>query len=582
MANKSAFLNWKKIQSEPSGDDIGEALRCEVRDALWLLARQWQLGEFKAEDAGMAAFANVTAHSSPLQRFASAGQLAQAISIDTPLNAAVERIAPAFDLNWRIETGRKWRSMLQKAGKAAAWESFRQNPLLQFKSTLPAFEPENEEILAAGHEPYAQMLAACAGGRAIDGRRLFENLGKQKASDFLASPDAVVDELGKKWVAWVRDQLLPSQTCWDAERLEYRFESAAAVPNNGSLCLDTPEYNGQSLGWPDFVKSAGNPDLKKDLNPTTVAEHRRTFIPARVSFPGMPRARWWEMEDSTIDLSNIKAAKTDTGALLLTEFCLLYSNDWLVVPLSVPTGHLTRVRNIKVTDVFGVQSVVNSVYSAPSSKKWELFQLDHNATSDSWLYVPPVADTRIQSPPIEEVYFLRDEMANMVWAVEKTTPNGLGDGIDGQTVAQQLEDLLLALAPVPQTPLEAAQQNDASLKYTLGTSVRPNWIPFIPFRPDPLKPDMVLRRAAMPRLIEGQTPTRIRPRTQILRNSSQTTARYDIQEEEIPVMGVTIRQVWRRARWFDGRIVTWLAREKILGKHTENSGLQFDQIVQKD
>jgi hypothetical protein len=92
---------------------------------------------------------------------------------------------------------------------------------------------------------------------------------------------------------------------------------------------------------------------------------------------------------------------------------------------------------------------------------------------------------------------------------------------------------------------------------------------------------MVLRRAAMPRLIDGQTPTRIRPRTQLLRTSANNGNRYDVQEEEIPVTGITLRTVWRRARGFDGRTVTWLAYEKLLGRHLTGSGLQFDQTVDK-
>ena len=33
-------------------DDFDRALRAEVRDALWMLTRQWQLGEFRGDDAG--------------------------------------------------------------------------------------------------------------------------------------------------------------------------------------------------------------------------------------------------------------------------------------------------------------------------------------------------------------------------------------------------------------------------------------------------------------------------------------------------------------------------------------------------
>jgi hypothetical protein len=117
--------------------------------------------------------------------------------------------------------------------------------------------------------------------------------------------------------------------------------------------------------------------------------------------------------------------------------------------------------------------------------------------------------------------------------------------------------------------------------YAIGNTVPPHWIPFIPFRPNENKPDILLRRAAMPRIFEGvENATRIRPRTSLIKNNSPNgePRRLDIQEEEIPVTGITLKTYWRRARWLDGTIITWLAREKRLGKASEVSGLQFDVL----
>ena len=38
------------VQPDPVIDD--RALRAEVRDPLWMLTRQWQMGEFQGDDAG--------------------------------------------------------------------------------------------------------------------------------------------------------------------------------------------------------------------------------------------------------------------------------------------------------------------------------------------------------------------------------------------------------------------------------------------------------------------------------------------------------------------------------------------------
>ena len=43
---------WNRLEGRPRTTDFARALRAEVRDPLWLLARQWQLGEFRATDGG--------------------------------------------------------------------------------------------------------------------------------------------------------------------------------------------------------------------------------------------------------------------------------------------------------------------------------------------------------------------------------------------------------------------------------------------------------------------------------------------------------------------------------------------------
>ncbi|GAA3169596.1 hypothetical protein [Nonomuraea salmonea] len=45
---------WNRIEGRPRTAAFDRALRAEVRDPLWLLTRQWQLGEFRGSDAGTA------------------------------------------------------------------------------------------------------------------------------------------------------------------------------------------------------------------------------------------------------------------------------------------------------------------------------------------------------------------------------------------------------------------------------------------------------------------------------------------------------------------------------------------------
>ena len=43
---------WNRLEGRPRAEKFDRALRAEVRDALWMLTRQWQIGEFHGDDAG--------------------------------------------------------------------------------------------------------------------------------------------------------------------------------------------------------------------------------------------------------------------------------------------------------------------------------------------------------------------------------------------------------------------------------------------------------------------------------------------------------------------------------------------------
>ena len=157
-------------------------------------------------------------------------------------------------------------------------------------------------------------------------------------------------------------------------------------------------------------------------------------------------------------------------------------------------------------------------------------------------------------------------MANLVWGVENTVPSQAGKGVSGKEMAlrTEVETTFAATAGV-------------NIRYVMGTTVPENWIPFVPIR---LQADgqMSLRRAALPRTIGSGPPVRIRPRTQLLRDGLDTaqTQAYDLNEEEITMPGIVVRQCWRQARWFDGKIFSWLGQEKMYARPARASGLRFD------
>jgi hypothetical protein len=54
---------------------------------------------------------------------------------------------------------------------------------------------------------------------------------------------------------------------------------------------------------------------------------------------------------------------------------------------------------------------------------------------------------------------------------------------------------------------------------------------------------------------------------------------YFLHEEEVPRAGVIVTCTFQRARWFDGKVYTWIGRRKETGRGEGASGLVFDQVV---
>src|SRR5260370_9479723 len=59
---------WNRLEGRPRTANFNRALKAEVHDALWMLTRQWQLAEFKGDDAGSPISAKIPMTTSPLRK----------------------------------------------------------------------------------------------------------------------------------------------------------------------------------------------------------------------------------------------------------------------------------------------------------------------------------------------------------------------------------------------------------------------------------------------------------------------------------------------------------------------------------
>ena len=86
-----AVINWNRLEARARTKEFDRSLRVEIHDALWMLTRQWQFGEFKGEDTGSAINAKVAIEGTKLNRFAKWNEKAVGYKDEIPLEARVER-----------------------------------------------------------------------------------------------------------------------------------------------------------------------------------------------------------------------------------------------------------------------------------------------------------------------------------------------------------------------------------------------------------------------------------------------------------------------------------------------------------
>src|SRR5215831_20432463 len=78
---------WNRIEGRPRTANFERALRAEVRDALWMLTRQWQTAEFHGEDAGSPILVKTHVGTAPLTRFRAGSDPSLPFDPSTPLEA---------------------------------------------------------------------------------------------------------------------------------------------------------------------------------------------------------------------------------------------------------------------------------------------------------------------------------------------------------------------------------------------------------------------------------------------------------------------------------------------------------------
>jgi hypothetical protein len=524
-----------RVEPVCRGGDPGRGLAATVQDPFWMLARQQQFGELTGEDAGSPVQVTFVQTETRFDGWRPANGAVLPYSTHTDvLDALVagEAAGPAHSTLDRLQAGRALAASVSQSVGAQLLAAF---PVQVAPDAARALQ-RSAAMFADGLAVAAAVVTAAEGtddelGAAV---HLSADDARDARSDLLA------------FTRWCSITFGTGPNSWIPERLERRL----ALTVGGTAVLGAPGHTREKLDWSDFDVISGAETASAGSGTS------RTRVPTTIQFPGQPRDRFWEFEEANLALSRIDAATTDLARLALVEFSTIYSNDWFTFPIPVTYGSMQSVTDLVVRDTFGTHELITPA----ADVSWAMYRSAGSSLAQPALGIHAVTLAPLAGDVVEEVRFVRDEMANLVWGVEQIITDADG------SPRNLADEYLRAPVTVPQVGA------NASVAYRLMTEVPEHWVPFIPVHLPGDSRQVGLIEAVLPRPHSLGEVEISSPRSSVL----QELRGLILPEEEVPVAGVVVRRRWFLARSADGGRHAWAARSVNSGRDKSASGLRFD------
>ena len=480
--------------------DLSRALAAQVADPVWFLGRQWQLGELRGENASSPVSVEYRASLSPVDPLDGDPDMDPRV---VPPEAIIESEPDDFwTTGRRVSVGRDVARAAASAGR----------PLpSKVKGLLLRDLPVPYDVLD---------------GTGPDGRRLFARRA----------------ELG------LRDEWFPAglmrqapRDLWNPSELAYDADLSVADAE-----LTMRRHDGGQVDWWS-VDAASTPTPAAPAEPVSM-------LASPLRYPGAPRPRWWEIEGT--DIGGYGPDRGHFASLLMLELVSSHSDDWFTFPITAPVGHLLTMHEVAVVDAFGDRWVVS-----PPDDGWTMYAVTGLDARDLllWSAVP----TALSGPPTDQVDFLVDEDANVVWAVERL--------VRGRHRPAPAAESLESAAPAD--PTERVRY-----VYRPGAEVPPFRHPYVIEELDGQ------RWLVQGRLADLSGPTGAlmpEPDSDLLRDPASGGQHpvHRLHPSAVPVMGLQVERRYQLARRTDGRPVLWAQRRRVPLPAVTTTRLQFDILA---
>lgn len=566
-------------------------------------------------------------------------------SAESPLEYEVEKMDAEITPYICVQSAMQFKKRLRRKFDSAAFSMIHEWLMREFCCEgFYTYKRENFnnsiETLKLKNNMALKDFSAAYSKRSFDGYKLYLMVAfnkfevEKKIKDNFPAFATKLMSLLQEYVSWFGAKYYHhknTDSCWSNQKLGYQVEI-----HQGSTKYDAEDYDNGRLSWYsfdnknlNFVKRnnntvkressgfgtipaegnilsyiSGGSNISSDAIieknfPKDEIEKLFTYIPVPANFAGASSQRLWEFENTKV---NMVADNEQDFSMLATaaimQYISMYSNDWMIVPLETETGVVLDVEGVVIKDSFGellymeedAEDVDGNNDSDEFTDRWNLFGTastqafaKDNFTTARGLLFPPVVEKTEESSPIEEVQFLRDEMANMVWGVETKINDGCGGTMDGKTLSDAVfRDVDEKNSPDAETLSKGSAAKNIEAEYSLliQNRVPLNWIPFLPEQLDDFH-NIHFRRGRMP-LFYNKEFLPVRPSTKLLaaeRDRNGHVKPFYIDENQISGYGTKLVKTAQRTRWFLGKTFNWIGNRTIISEYQANSGLLFDELI---
>ena len=585
-----------------------DSLLMRTADPLWMLGRQWQFGEFTGEDNGSSVNVEIQVYKQKIDHISmpSGGRNVKRSPLkDIPLEVQVEAMlidVDAMDMRTSVDLARQLLRILQRRLNASSSQMTACEALFRLKYPFDAADYKDAESIRFAH----YFAKKAFDGKAVlkdllKGQPLDHNLnrytgqnGELKAAvRLLNGARQEVVKTTKEFMARIRSLYFQPEdgasTAWNDQKLVYDFSvhsTGGPRASTPGLTLNAPDYQQGDLDWYSFdtVTFDNKSGLDNKIKAYAEQANRQIHQPQNLVFPSMPHKRLYAFEDRRVDLGNMEVDDTDFIRLMMVNFSMAAGNDWFVLPLEMELGELCWIKELRVKDTFGVITTIKNgmhngrevgpsiVTDVDQSSEvsgldvWDVFKIRDRRPAkyearDHFLFLPFISRVKQESEALEELLFMRDEFANMAWAVENRVSNAFGNVRNG--FDQHLE------IGGPIIPVQESDSTGRELQaFRLAGQVPPNWIPFLP------QLDGTLQRAIMVRNEAAGETEDILPLSSLARGDTFSF----INQEAIPMSGVRVVLTNQRTRWLGGKTLLWRSRKVLAGRGEAFSNLRFDYL----